>query len=147
MARRNANTAPVDESPVVEEKKSKREYDLNYFVDGLNDTKSSNTRRVYCGAQAIVRLFKDTHEQGEPAEDADWLAKTIRSIAALATPAALAADAKAGKGVSEAAKRQNAAAAIASRDAVIADLMRRLAAAEAPPAAPATPKKGRKAAV
>ena len=147
MARRNANTAPVVEAPVAEEKRSKREYDLNHWVDGLNDTKATNTRRVYCGLQAGIRLFKDTHEQGTPEEDADWLAKTVRSIAALATPAALAADAKAGKGVAEAAKRQTVAAAIASRDAIIADLMQRLAAAEATPAAPATPKKGRKAAV
>lgn len=141
MARKSVNTTPVVTTPVAEEKRSKREYDLNHFVDGLNDTKSSNTRRVYCGAQAIVRLFKDTHEQGTPEEDAAWVAATVRAIAALATPAALAADAKAGKGVAEAAKRQNTAAAIASRDAVIADLMRRLAAAEAPPAAPATPKR------
>jgi len=142
MARRNTTTTPVVETP-----KTKREYDLNYFVDGLNDTKSSNTRRVYCGAQAIVRLFKDTHEQGTPEEDATWLAATVRSIAALAAREALAADAKAGKGVNEAAKRQNAAAAIASRDAIIAELMARLAAAEAPPTPPTTPKRGRKAPV
>jgi hypothetical protein len=142
MARKSVNTTPVNTTPA----KGNREYTLDRWVEGLNDTTASNTRRVYCGGQAIVRLCKDAEEQGTPAEDAAYLADLVKAVAALAGRDALLADAKAGKGVSEVAKRQNAAAAIASRDAIIADLMARLAAATPPATPPATPKR-RKAAV
>ena len=135
MARKSVNTTPATT------KTSNREYTLDRWVEGLNDTTASNTRRIYCAFQAGVRLCKDAEEQSTPPEDARYLLSLVKAAAALATEEALLADAKAGKGVSEVAKRQNAAAAIASRDAIIADLMQRLAAAEAPPTPPATPKR------
>jgi len=134
MARKSINTTPAN-------KTSNREYTLDRWVEGLNDASASNTRRVYCAAQAVVRFCKDPDEQSTPAEDAAYLAALVKSMASLAGRDALLADAKGGKGVAEVAKRQNAAAAIASRDAIIADLMQRLAAAEAPPTPPATPKR------
>lgn len=135
MARRNINPSTEGTN------KAKREYNLAHWVEEAQNPASTATRRAYAYAQAIVRLCKDEAEQATPAEDAEYLGGLVAGLAAVATPKALAADAKAGNGVAEVARRRDPKAQINALQAQVAALMAQLAAV-APPPAPAP--KGRK---
>jgi hypothetical protein len=139
MARKSVNTTTTTET-------RRREYDLAHWVEAAKDANASNTRRLYCWAQAITRLCKDEDEQTTPAEDAAYLAEVVGAMAALGTAKALAADAKAGRGVAEVAKRRDSKAVAAENVNLrreIAELLAQLAAkTPAAPETPVTPRKG-----
>jgi hypothetical protein len=138
MARKPVNTT------TTEAKTNRREYNLDHWVEEAQNATSSATRRAYAYAQSIVRLCKDADEQSTPAEDAAYLAGLVSEMATVATAKALAADAKAGRGVAEVAKRRDQKATINALQAQVAALMAQLAAATpAAPEAPA-PKRSRK---
>jgi hypothetical protein len=136
MARKSVNTTTTTET-------RRREYDLAHWVEAAKDTNASNTRRLYCWAQAITRLCKDEDEQTTPEADATYLAEVVGAMAALGTAKALAADAKAGRGVAEVAKRRDQKATINALQAQVAALMAQLA-ASTPAPAPEPRKGGRK---
>jgi len=136
MARKSVNTTTTTET-------RRREYNLAHWVEAAKDTNASNTRRLYCWAQAITRLCKDEDEQTTPEEDATYLAEVVGAMAALGVLKALMADAKAGRGVAEVAKRRDQKATINALQAQVAALMAQLA-ASTPAPEPTTRKGGRK---
>lgn len=145
MARRNTTTT----------EKSKTAAD--WFAE-MADKTLTRHRRIYAGSQGVKHLF--TEESRKPVEECDdlataeYLADYGELIATLCDRKGLLAEAKAKKGASMTARRNSGAspaviaaavnAAVAAAEqrqaAVIAELMARLAAVEAPPAPPA--KKG-----
>ncbi len=145
MARRNTTTTTA-------EKKTAEAW----FAE-MADTTLTRHRRLYAGSQGVKHLMTEESRK-EPGEcddvaTADYLADYGALVASLCDRKALLAEAKAKKGASMTARRNsgnpaaiaaavNAAVAAAEQRqaAVIAELMARLAAVEAPPAPPA--KKG-----